>query len=266
MPNTSLLIPHLLPIPPSPKKTRNLSNLKPATSCHVSTTRMSLNQNPPPSNPSLLTSITKLLWGPSLPPGLLISTVRTAWHSAWQLMMSQLAPSDPSGSYSRPTSRFRATSFTRQSPTALHLYVGLACPWAHRTLIVRALKGLEDAVPVSIASPGLDGSWEFNDIQYADRDILVPTPDNANRCKNLREVYKLRRGGYDGRSTVPMLWDVQRKEVVCNESYDIIELFNSGLNGIAANPGLNLSPEPLKAKIEEWNRIIYPTVNNGVYR
>lgn len=180
--------------------------------------------------------------------------------------MSQLAPSDPSGSYSRPTSRFRATSFTRQSPTALHLYVGLACPWAHRTLIVRALKGLEDAVPVSIASPGLDGSWEFNDIQYADRDILVPTPDNANRCKNLREVYKLRRGGYDGRSTVPMLWDVQRKEVVCNESYDIIELFNSGLNGIAANPGLNLSPEPLKAKIEEWNRIIYPTVNNGVYR
>jgi putative glutathione S-transferase len=65
---------------------------------------------------------------------------------------------------------------------------------------------------------------------------------------------------------VPMLWDVQRKEVVCNESYDIIELFNSGLNGIAGNPGLNLSPEPLKVKIEEWNRIIYPTVNNGVYR
>lgn len=266
MPNTSLLIPHLLPIPSPPKKTPNLSSLKPATSCHVSTTRMSLNQNPPPPNPSLLTSITNLLWGPSLPPGLLISTVRTAWHSAWQLMMSQLAPSDPSGGYSRPTSRFRATGFTRQSPTALHLYVGLPCPWAHRTLIVRALKGLEEAVLVSIASPGVDGSWEFKDIPYADRDVLVPTRDYANGCRNLREVYKLRRGGYDGRSTVPMLWDVQRKEVVCNESYDIIELFNSGLNGIAGNPGLNLSPEPLKGKIEEWNRIIYPTVNNGVYR
>lgn len=65
---------------------------------------------------------------------------------------------------------------------------------------------------------------------------------------------------------MPMLWDVERKEVVCNESYDIIEFFNSGLNGLARNPGLDLSPPALKGKIEEWNNIIYPNVNNGVYR
>ncbi|GAV73764.1 GST_N_2 domain-containing protein/GST_C_2 domain-containing protein [Cephalotus follicularis] len=237
------------------------------TSCHVSS-RMSL-QSPKNLNP--VKNITNLLWGPSLPPNFLISTVRTAWESTWRLMMSQLAPSDPSGSYSRPPSRFRAAAtdqFSRQNPN-LHLYVGLPCPWAQRTLIVRALKGLEESVTVSVAASGLDGSWEFRDTVILDRnkeDILVPSKDNANGCRNLREVYGLRRGGYDGRATVPMLWDVESKEIVCNESYDIIQLFNSGLNGSARNPGLDLSPEELKGQIEDWNLLIYPNVNNGVYR
>ncbi|CAK7333915.1 unnamed protein product [Dovyalis caffra] len=242
--------------------------------CHVST-RMSLNQTTPrgpqlPNPKTILSTITNLLWGQSLPPGLLISTVRTAWNSTWQLMMSQLAPSDSSGSYTRPASKFRLNlPFTLQNSPKLHLYVGLPCPWAHRTLIVRALKGLEDAVPVSIAGPGQDGSWEFKDITTPNRDrnILVPGKDNANGCQNLKGVYGLRRaGGYDGRATVPMLWDVEKKEVACNESYDIIEFFNSGLNGLARNPGLDLSPKELKGKIEEWNGVIYPNVNNGVYR
>ncbi|CAL5391596.1 unnamed protein product [Camellia sinensis] len=180
--------------------------------------------------------------------------------------MSQLAPSDPTGRYTRPTSQFRSTQFSCQKPGILHLYVGLPCPWAHRTLIVWALKGLEDAVPVSVASPGLDGSWEFQHRDIPDGDRVVPGLDNANGRKTLREVYRLQRGGYDGRSTVPMLWDVERKEVVCNESYDIIELFNSGLNRLVKNPDLDLSPPSLKKKIEDWNRIIYPNVNNGVYR
>lgn len=76
----------------------------------------------------------------------------------------------------------------------------------------------------------------------------------------------MKRGGYNGRSTVPMLWDAENKEVICNESSDIIEIFNSSLNGLAENPDLNLSPPLLKRKIEEWNSIIYPNVNNGVYR
>ncbi|CAL5353588.1 unnamed protein product [Camellia sinensis] len=204
--------------------------------------------------------------GQSFPPQLLISTVRSTWSAVWHLMMSQLAPSDPTGRYTRPTSQFCSTQFSRQKPGILHLYVGLSCPWAHRTLIVRALKGLEDAVSVSVTLLGLDGSWEFRHRDIPDGDRVVPGLDNANGRKTLREVYRLRRGGYDGRSAVPMLWDVERKEVVCNESYDIIELFNSGLNQLAKNPDLDLSSPSLKKKIEDWNRIIYPNVNNGVYR
>lgn len=235
--------------------------------------RMSLDNNNNNNNPNLnsssvLSAVTKLLWGQSLPPGLLVATVRTAWNSTWSLMMSQLAPSDSSGGYSRPASKFRYSGTPPQGTHGLHLYVGLACPWAHRTLIVRALKGLEEAVPVSVASPGPDGSWEFKRVSGADTGglIISPSLDKANGCKTLREVYKLRRGGYDGRSTVPMLWDKDSKEVICNESYDIIQLFNSGLNGLARNPDLDLSPPELKGKIEEWYRVIYPNVNNGVYR
>ncbi|GMN69867.1 hypothetical protein TIFTF001_038975 [Ficus carica] len=260
--STSLLTAHHPIPPPSTTARRRLSP------------RMSLNPQPQPPDvqSSLLSSITKLLWGPSLPPGLLIFTVRTAWHSTWRLMMSQLAPSDPSGAYSRPASRFRAHKLPQSIPTPphhhLHLYVGLPCPWAHRTLVVRALKGLDDAVAVSVAAPGTDGSWEFRDrdIPGPDKGVLVPGPDNANKRRTLKEVYGLRKGGYNGRSTVPMLWDTKTKDVVCNESYDIIQLFNSELNGLARNPDLDLSPPGLKDEIEKWNGIIYPNVNNGVYR
>ncbi|KAK4720230.1 hypothetical protein R3W88_018568 [Solanum pinnatisectum] len=255
-----------IPFPPSKSKTHKLKYPKILhTKLCSSTPRMSLNQN---SNTNLINTITKLLWGPSLPPQLLISTVRSTWSAAWQLMMSQLAPSDPTGSYTRPTSQFRLYSNPKLkfSPKDLHLYVGLPCPWAHRTLIVRALKGLEDSVPVSIASPGIDGSWEFRFFSDPNKDKLVPGLDKANGCKTLREVYKLRCGGYSGRSTVPMLWDMEKQEVLCNESYDIIEFFNSGLNEIAGNPELDLSPPALKDDIRKWNDIIYPNVNNGVYR
>lgn len=250
-----------IPFPPSKSKSHKHKYSK---LCN-STPRMSLNQNP---NTNLINAITKLLWGQSLPPQLLISTVRSTWSAAWQLMMSQLAPSDPTGSYTRPTSQFRLYSNPKLnfSPKDLHLYVGLPCPWAHRTLIVRALKGLEDSVPVSIASPGIDGSWEFRVFPDTDKDKPVPGLDIANGCKTLREVYNLRHGGYSGRSTVPMLWDVEKKEVLCNESYDIILFLNSGLNEIAGNPELDLSPPALKDKIRRWNDIIYPNVNNGVYR
>ncbi|KAJ8749119.1 hypothetical protein K2173_013726 [Erythroxylum novogranatense] len=242
--------------------TVNSSTTPPKT--HVSP-RMSLNQNPVKT---LFSTVTGLLWGSSLPPGLLVSSVRTAWNSSWQLMMSQLAPSDPSGGYSRPASKFRlpTSQFSPEYTLNLHLYIGLPCPWAHRALIVRALKGLEDVIPVSIAAPGQDGSWEFRNTRNADPDILIPGQDNANGCRTLKEVYRLTSGSYSGRATVPMLWDVKRKEVVCNESYDIIDFFNLGLNELALNPELDLAPNSLKGRIEEWNRLIYPNINNGVYR
>ncbi|GMP96905.1 hypothetical protein CsSME_00045340 [Camellia sinensis var. sinensis] len=189
-----------------------------------------------------------LLWGQSLPPQLLISTVRSTWSAAWHLVMSQLAPSNPIDRYTRPTSQFRSTQFFRKKPGILHLY------------------GLKDAVSVSVASPELDGSWEFRHRDIPDGDRVVPGLDNANGRKTLRQVYRLRRWGYDSRSTVSMLLDVERKEVVCNESYDIIELFNLGLNRLAKNPDLDLSLPSLKKKIKDWNQIIYSNVNNGVYR
>ncbi|RZC68850.1 hypothetical protein C5167_032093 [Papaver somniferum] len=253
---------------PFPRISTN-NNRKQNFRCLTPKSSLNQQQNPPPAASSspldVVTNITKLLWGKSLPPQLLISTVRLTWNSTWHLMMSQLAPSDPSGSYSRPVSQFRAKSIS-SIPPKLHLYVGLPCPWAHRTLIVRALKNLDDIISVSIASPGIDGSWEFHD--YGKRsgqkeEFLVPGSDSVNGCKNLKQVYRLHSGGeYNGRSTVPMLWDVDKKQVYCNESYDIIELFNSGFEG----SGLDLSPPSLKKQIEEWNQVIYPNVNNGVYR
>lgn len=268
------------PISASPAPFPSTSKFKPILTIapHAATTtipKMSLNPrefpNPAPKPPSsssssLLTALTALLFGPSLPPGLLVSSVRSAWTAAWRVMMSQLAPSDPSGRYARPASRFRLAGAVAPRPGGLHLYVGLPCPWAHRALVVRALKGLEEAVPVSVASPGADGSWEFRDPPGPERGGLVPGRDEANKRRNLREVYGLRRGGYSGRCTVPMLWDVDRSDVACNESYDIIKVFNSGLNGLARNPEVDLSPPELGAEIEEWNRVIYPGVNNGVYR
>ncbi|XP_027363543.1 uncharacterized protein LOC113871045 isoform X2 [Abrus precatorius] len=254
---------HLVITPSSNSRHRRLTRRHVIRPC----LRMSLNNNDNNKNfnsSSLLNAVTKLLWGQSLPPGLLVATVRTAWNSTWRLMMSQLAPSDSSGGYSRPASKFRISGLS--PPRSLHLYVGLPCPWAHRTMIVRALKGLEEAVPVSVASPGLDGSWEFKRVGGAGASGISPSLDKANGCKTLKEVYGLRRGGYDGRSTVPMLWDNDSKDVICNESYDIIQLFNSGLNELAQNPVLDLSPPELKEKIEEWYQVIYQNVNNGVYR
>ncbi|KAF5782306.1 putative glutathione S-transferase [Helianthus annuus] len=195
--------------------------------------KMSTNQTPTPTQTQLITSITKLIWGKSLPPQLLISTVRTTWSTVWHLMMSQLAPSDPSGSYTRPLSQFRTPNPQHLNPTSLHLYAALPCPWGHRTLIVRALKGLQHALPVSIASPGLDGSWEFNDTNIPAGDKkLVPTQDKVNGAKTLREVYKRRPGG---------------------------------AHALARNPDLDLSAPELKNRIDEWNRVIYPSINNGVY-
>ncbi|XP_043707333.1 glutathionyl-hydroquinone reductase YqjG [Telopea speciosissima] len=263
----------LHPTFPSPTKRRIAKAKTKTQSFHVNPI-MSVNHPPPPQtavpNTDLLTTITGFLWGKALPPQLLISTVRTTWNATWHLMMKQLAPSDPSGSYTRPVSQFRANfesiQLSRQNQNNVHLYVGLSCPWAHRTLIVRALKGLEEYVPVSIASPGNDGLWEFRHVSSSNRDKVRPSLDVANGCKTLKEVYGLRRGGYSGRASVPLLWDVERREVICNESSDIIELFNSGFDGVAGSSSLDLSPPSLKGRIKEWNRIIYPNVNNGVYR
>jgi putative glutathione S-transferase len=197
--------------------------------------------------------------GKSLPPKLIIKLGKFVWTTMWQLMMSNLAPRNKEGAYIRPSSQFRNFIGTEEGnpypPEAAryNLYVGLGCPWAHRTLVVRALKGLEDAISVSIVSPSpIEGGWVLN--------------QEEEGCRTLAELYQLAEPGYSGRSTVPVLWDSKTKAIANNESAEIIVMLNSQFNEFAKNPTLDLYPEELREKIDWWNEKIYHSVNNGVYR
>ena len=196
--------------------------------------------------------------GKSLPPKLIIKLGKFVWTTMWHLMMSKLAPRNQSGEYVRPSSQFRNFVGTEESnpyqPAVgrYNLVIGFGCPWAHRTLVVRALKGLEEAISVTIVSPDpIAGGWVFNQEQEG--------------CRSLADLYELAEPGYSGRSTVPVLWDKQTKTIVNNESAEIIVML-SQFNEFAKNPTLNLYPEELKEKIDWWNEKIYTSVNNGVYR
>jgi putative glutathione S-transferase len=176
----------------------------------------------------------------------------------WQIMMSQLAPASKKGEYLRPSSQFRHFISTNpdnpyQSAAGRYrLYVGLSCPWAHRTLVVRTLKGLEDAIAVSLVVPSPDGIWVLE--------------EEEQDCISLPQLYQLAQPGYSGRCTVPVLWDTQTNTIVNNESSEIIVMLNSELNEFAKNPTLDLYPLELKEQIDSWNEKIYHAVNNGVYR
>ena len=145
-------------------------------------------------------------------------------------------------------------------PGRYHLYVSLACPWAHRTLILRALKGLESAISVSVVDPymGADG-WRFGDRPGC-------TPDTVNGAALLREVYLKAVADYSGRVTVPVLWDRETGRIVNNESSEIIRMLNREFDAFATREFPDLRPAPLQARIDEWNEMIYRDVNNGVYR
>lgn len=140
-----------------------------------------------------------------------------------------------------------------------HLYVSLACPWAHRTLILRKLKGLETLIDVSVVSwLMLENGWTF------DKD-LGSTGDKLDHFDFMHQRYTADARDYTGRVTVPVLWDNQQKRIVSNESAEIIRMFNSAFDGITGN-GLDFYPQPLRTAIDELNARIYPAVNNGVYR
>lgn len=140
-----------------------------------------------------------------------------------------------------------------------HLYVSLACPWAHRTLIFRALKGLEDMISISVVHWYMgDKGWTFNS---ADGTV----PDTVNDANFMYEIYAAANPDYSGRVTVPVLWDKKTNTIVTNESSEIIRMFNSAFDGIGAVEG-DFYPEPLRAEIDALNERIYHTVNNGVYK
>jgi putative glutathione S-transferase len=137
-----------------------------------------------------------------------------------------------------------------------HLYVSLACPWAHRTLIFRKLKKLTEVIGVSVVDPHmLAEGWEFND----------ELPDHLHGSRRLYEVYLRAEPRYSGRVTVPVLWDKERGTIVSNESADIIRMLNSAFD-VFGDATLDFYPEALRTEIDALNTVVYDNVNNGVYR
>ena len=147
----------------------------------------------------------------------------------------------------------------KAEPGRYHLYVSLACPWAHRTLIFRALKGLQAMIGISVVNPfmGSEG-WTFE----PDDGVIA---DDVNHARYLRQVYTAAEPRYSGRVTVPILWDKQRRTIVNNESGEIIRMLNSAFDGLGAAAG-DFYPRDLRAEIDAVNSFVYPNVNNGVYR
>ena len=144
-------------------------------------------------------------------------------------------------------------------PDRYHLYVSLACPWAHRTLIFRALKGLEDMIPISTVHWYMaDKGWTF---QSGDGVV----PDSVNNAEYMYQVYTAAMSDYSGRVTVPVLWDKQTSTIVSNESPEIIRMFNSAFDNIGAAAG-DYYPQALRSEIDQLNERIYESVNNGVYK
>lgn len=173
-------------------------------------------------------------------------------------------PRRSDGRFARKDASFRdwvrADGSTRFAPAAgrYHLYVSLACPWAHRVLIVRALKGLEAVLPVSVVDPFMgDRGWTFSQ-----------GPDCADPiagAKHLYEIYALARPDYTGRATVPVLWDREHATIVSNESSEILRMLDSEF-GAFCSRAPSLYPSALRDEIDEINARVYANVNNGVYR
>jgi putative glutathione S-transferase len=187
------------------------------------------------------------------------------WHDAWY------DTKESRGRFVRTEAQFRnwvtrdgsagpsGRGGFRAEPNRYHLYVAFACPWAHRTLIFRKLKGLDSLISISAVNSFMgDDGWTF--------DAAPETiPDDVNHVQKLYELYTIADPKYSGRSTIPILWDKKQRTIVSNESSEIIRMLNSAFDAVGAN-GNDYYPKELRAEVDEWNALIYPSVNNGVYR
>ena len=175
------------------------------------------------------------------------------------------------GQFIRPTTQFRnwvtpdgsagptGSDGFKAEPGRYHLYVSLSCPWAHRTVIFRKLKGLENVIGMSLVSPDmLKDGWTFNKDEGS-------TGDEVNGKSRLSEIYLIANPRYTGRVSVPVLWDKERKTIVNNELSEIIRMLNSAF-GAFTNVHTDYYPENLRAEIDRINELTYPNINNGVYR
>ncbi len=172
---------------------------------------------------------------------------------------------DSSGKFNRMPTKFRnwitadGSSGFKAVANRYHLYISLACPWAHRTLIMRSLKGLEDAIGLSIVDPVLaDRGWAFSEAPGT-------IPDTINGAQYLQEIYLKAKSDYTGRVTVPVLWDQETQTIVNNESREIIRMLDTEFGAITRT-AIDLYPEHLRETIEQTIDAIYMPINNGVYR
>ena len=169
------------------------------------------------------------------------------------------------GRYDRKPSTFRdrvsadGSSGFKAESGRYTLYCSRGCPWAHRTIIYRKLKGLEDAVGLNFTGQGTEGTGVAEQLPHT-----IPGTDVS--AAHLHEVYALADPHFTGRVTVPVLWDATKRTIVNNESSEIIRMLNSEFNAFAKHPELDFYPEDLRAEIDELNAYIYENVNNGVYR
>lgn len=147
----------------------------------------------------------------------------------------------------------------KAEPDRYHLYVSLACPWAHRTLVYRKLKGLEDIIPISVVHPFMgEHGWTFAEGKGVIADPLI-------HADYAYELYIKAKPNYTGRVTVPILWDKKTNTIVSNESSEIIRMFNSAFDEVGALAG-DFSPASLLPEIDDINAFVYTTINNGVYK
>ena len=162
------------------------------------------------------------------------------------------------GEFVRTPSKFRSwitadgSSGYPAEPGRYHLYVSLACPWAHRTLITRVLKGLQDAISVSVVEPVMTEGWSFSDA----------LPDRLHGFQYLHQLYAAADPQYTGRVLVPALWDKKTRTIVSNESSEIMRMFDAAFTG----NDVDLYPIALRPQIDAVNAFVYDNINNGVYR
>jgi glutathionyl-hydroquinone reductase len=178
------------------------------------------------------------------------------WHDGWYDTRAT------QGEFVRTESAFRnwvtadGSSVYPAEPDRYHLYVSLACPWAHRTLIARSLKKLDGIVALSIVEPVMsEQGWAFS----------ATLPDRVNGFTHLHQLYTASRPDYTGRILVPVLWDTQTGVIVNNESGDIVRMLNQAFNAYGDSK-VDLYPAPLRIEIDRINAFIYDNINNGVYR
>lgn len=178
--------------------------------------------------------------------------------------ISERDQEDAQGRFVRPSTTFRhkitadGSSGFKAERGRYHLYISWACPWAHRTAIMRSLKGLEDAISLSVVAPEIDqNSWEFSDEPGC-------IPDTVNNTNYLWQVYLIADPKYSGRVTVPALWDKQTGTIVNNESREIIRMLDTEFDANATKN--TFYPQHLYKQIDETIDAIYQPINNGVYR